>query len=556
MKKRIIIIVALILVGVAAFLYYKNWRRQFLNKDLPNLVFLKSDSVYRISYDDLYVNEVAGEIRIKNLQLQPDTTYRKSTDSSLPKNLLRVSVPELHVTGVRTDMALLNKEINAARITISNPVVTMFNTKPDPKNEEGYSGNDSGATTSSIYQILLRGLQRIRVDTISISGADYHICKWRSSDTSFSGNGIHAQLYTLDISDSTSTDTSRILFAKQADLQVEKIRIRDKKGMYNYVMNEIALQSNASSFKLKSAFISPTLGEAAFVKAAKWQTDRLNIDLTGLDFNGINVQSLLDGNLVSKELVIKGAAFRIFRDKSYPRKTGPDKAPTYPQQLFTQIPVHVSIKKMVVNQAYIEYKEKNPKTASSGVVHFNKVSATLFNVTNRPADLRENAICTVKFSSLFLNKVPFSATLHLYPGHEKGRFAAKGSMGAVDAAFFNPLTKPLALLMINSGTVNRLEFSFTGNNYAANGSVKLLYENLNVTLLKADEDNKQQLGSKKLASFLANASIKNNNPGKNNSLRIATVNNPRDDSKGIFNLIWKTILAGLIKTIGIEGKMP
>lgn len=554
MKKRIIFLVFIVL-GVAAFFIYKNWRSKFLKKDIPNLVFLKSDSMYRITYDDLYVDEVAGEIRIKNLQLQPDTTFRKATDSSLPKTLLKVNVPELHVTGVRTDMALLNKEITAARITLSNPVVTMFNTKPGEKNDD-YNGNDSGATTYSIYRILLRGLERIRVDTISITGADYHICKWRSDDTSFSGSRIDAQLYKLDISDSTSTDTSRILFSKQADLAVEKIRIRDKKGLYNYVMNEVKLNSNERLFSLKSAFISPTLGEAAFVKAAKWQTDRLNIDLTGLQFNGINVQSLLDGNMVSKELVIKNAEFRIFRDKSYPRKPGPDKAPTYPQQLFTSIPVKVSIKKMVINNSYIEYKEKNPKTASSGVVHFNKVSATLFNVTNRPADLQENAITTVQFSSLFLNKVPFSATLQLYPGHEKGRFAAKGAMGSVDATFFNPLTKPLALLMINSGTVNKLEFNFTGNNYAANGTVRLLYENLNVKLLKAGEDNKQQLGTKKLASFLANVSIKNGNPTKDKPVRIANVNNPRDDSKGIFNLIWKTILAGLIKTIGIEGKMP
>jgi hypothetical protein len=552
MKKRIIFLL-LILLGIAGFIYYKNWRRDFIRKDIPKLVFLKSDSIYRISYDDLYVDEVEGEIIIKNLQLYPDTTYKNSTDSTLPKNLMRITVPELHVTGVRTDAALLNNEITAAKISITNPVVTMFN---NDRVKKDTTENDDVSTSYGIYRVLLRGLQKISVDTILITGADYHICKWLGDDTVFTGKSINARLYHLNISDSTSTDTSRVLFAKQADLTVEKIRIREKKGFYHFVLNEVQLQSQERAFAIKTVFMAPTLNEAAFVKAAKWQTDRLNIDFTGLRFTGMNVQSLLDGNLIANELVIQDALFKIFRDKSYPRKSVPGKAPNYPQQLFTQIPVQVGLKKMVVNHGYIEYKEKNPKTAKSGVIHFDKVSATLFNVTNRPVDLAENAVCTVKFSTLFLNKVPLSATLELYPGHNKGRFAARGKMGAVDAGFFNPLTEPLALLSINSGTVNGLEFNFTGNNNGANGTVKLLYQDLKVRILKQDEDNKNEFKSKKLVSLLANLSIKNDNPSRNKPLRVADVNNPRDGSKGIFNLIWKTILAGLIKTLGIEGKLP
>ena len=82
-----------------------------------------------------------------------------------------------------------------------------------------------------------------------------------------------------------------------------------------------------------------------------------------------------------------------------------------------------------------------------------------------------------------------------------------------------------------------------------------MYEDLKIKLLKPDDDQKNDLEVKGLASFLANVSIKNNNPGKNKSPRVASVAHSRIDSKGMFNLIWKTIFSGVIKTVGIEGKM-
>jgi hypothetical protein len=551
MKKRLFFLICILLV-VAGYVLYKDWRHDLLRKKIPNLVFLKSDSLYRITYGDLYVDEIEGEIIIKNLQLSPDTTYKKATDSTLPRNLLRVTVPELHVSGVKTDAALLTREVNARKITLSQPVVTMYTNKGAPKIQK----KDSSSTVHEIYKVLLRGLQKINVDTIKITGADYHICKWPAGDTFFSSKTIDAQLYHLNISDSTSQDSSRVLFAKHTDLLVSKIRISDKKGLYNYVLNEVQMHSTEKVFSVKTVFIAPLLNEAAFMRAAKWQTDRLNFDFTGIRFTGTNIQALLDGNLEADQLVIKEALFKIFRDKSYPSKRGgPNKAPNYPHQQFAGIPVVVDLRKVVIQHGYIEYKEKNPQTASSGKLHFNNVKATLMNVTNREAELRKNSVSTVHFNGRFLNKIPLSATLQLYTGNSRGKFTIRGNMDGIDAPFFNNLTKPLALMMIDKGRINRLEFNLSCNNYSGNGTVLLLYEDLKIKLLKPDDDQKNDLEVKGLASFLANVSIKNNNPGKNKSPRVASVAHSRIDSKGMFNLIWKTIFSGVIKTVGIEGKM-
>ncbi|OQP58450.1 hypothetical protein [Niastella populi] len=547
--KKLVFLLLLVLLVALGLVYYKKWRKNFLHKKVPELVFLESDSLYRITYDTIDIDEVDGEIMIKNLQLIPDSTYKKPTDSSLPRNLLRVTVPELYITGVQTDAAVLNKVVIASKVKLTSPVVTMYKNRYAAKNDN--NSNDTSATTDKIYKILLRGLQKIKVDTILITDADYHICKWPKGDTVFSGSHINAKLHNINISDSTSTDTSRILFAENASLDVKKLVLHDKNGLYNYVFNEIKLISAERSFAVEKLHIVPLLSEAAFMRAFKWQTDRLNFDLYNLLFKQVNVQEILNGNLIANQLVIKKATFNIFRDKSYPEKKE-KKVGHYPHQKLLKVPTDVAIKKIIVQSGYIEYKEKNPQTGSSGVVLFDNMSASLLNVSNR----NNKGIMTVNFNCRFLGKAPLTATLQFYMNNKNGKFTANGSMKTTNATVFNTLSKPMALVEINSGMINSLDFNLICDDYKAKGIIRLLYNDLKIKILKQEETGSvQNYKPKKVISLLANMTIVDGNPQKDNPVRIVTVNHQRDIYRSMFNLIWKAIFEGAQKTVGIDGKL-
>jgi hypothetical protein len=226
----------------------------------------------------------------------------------------------------------------------------------------------------------------------------------------------------------------------------------------------------------------------------------------------------------------------------------------YPQQLLLKVPIDVELKKVIVQDGVIEYKEKNPQTGSSGVVEFNNIYATLHNVNNRREKIRDNGLFTVHFNSRFLNKIPLSATLQFYLNSKNGKFAVNGTMKTTDATIFNPLSKPMALVEINSGTINSLDFNLICNDYNAKGIIRLLYNDLKIKILK-QEDNGKEYKAKKMISLLANMMIANNNPDKDKPVKIVTVNHARDINKSMFNLIWKAIFEGTQKTVGIDGKI-
>lgn len=548
MKKILIFSSILVVLVVAGAIYYFNWRHNFIRKEVPQLVFLKSDSLYNISYGDVYIDEINGEVSIDNIVLRPDTTHRKEPGKKLPKKMIEVSIPRLHITGIHTDQAVLNEEMIAHKLQLSRPILTLYDNDGDEKKEKKVKSDSSSAP--DLYRAILRNLIRIKIDTILIDTAHYNMVRWKTGDTVLTGTNVNVLLYNLDISDSTSTDTSRILFAKRAEVNFDKLKISNESGLYVYRIDDAVLNSEQKFLTIKSLAIDPLYSEAEFAKAVGTESDRFDINFSGVQFNNIDVEQVLGGNLVAGTVAVKEGIFKIYRDKNYKRKSG-TKVGRFPHQLLMKAPLAMALGRMDINSGYIEYKEKSDLTGNTGKISFQNSSISITNFTNRTNDLRENPSCLVNLRAQFLDVIPVNVTLRLYPAHESGKFIASGNLGSADATVFNQLVQPLGLATIESGNMNGCSFNISGDDYGSNGTVKLLYDHLKVKLLEKDPaDGKYK--PKKLASFLANAVMKDENPKKNKPPRVARVSYTRDPNKGFFNLVWKSVFAGVSETVGIE----
>jgi hypothetical protein len=549
MKKILILAAVVVVILVAGAIVYFNWRHNFLRKELPDLVFLKSDSVYQISYGDVYIDEVGGEVIIEKLLLKPDSIHR-SDKSSLPGSLLEVYIPRLHLSGVQTDRAVLNEQLIARKLQLTEPIVTLYRNGKNDKGDE--TKKDDTDNSQRIYKAILRNLMRIKIDSILIDSARYHMVGWKSGDTTLTCAPVTVSLFDLDISDSTANDSSRVLFAKRAQLTVDKLKIFNDAGLYNFRFSSLDLDSEHKTLTAKKLEVDPIHSEAVFARLKGEQADRFDVKFSGAHFTNIDVTQVLNGNLVADALTVKEGIIKIFRDKNYPNKNI-SKIGRFPHQLLMRAGTDISLRKVDIQSGLIEYKEKSDLTGMAGKILFDKSTISIANLSNRPEDLRANPTCLINMKAKFLGVVPANVNLRLYTGSKNGRFAASGNLGATDATVLNQIVNPLGLANIESGQLNGCQFHIDGNDYGGNGTVKLLYNNLKVKLLKQDEDN-GELKSKKLASLLANAAIKDENPKKNKPPRIAQVNYKRNPYKGFFNLVWKSIFAGIQETVGVQVK--
>jgi hypothetical protein len=119
----------------------------------------------------------------------------------------------------------------------------------------------------------------------------------------------------------------------------------------------------------------------------------------------------------------------------------------------------------------------------------------------------------------------------------------------------NDISQPLGLVKFEKGRVNKLDVSMQGNEQEAKGKVLMLYNDFKISIYE-NEKNKEGLDKRKVLGFIVNSFVlKNNNPSKNNPPRNPDAEFKRNPQTGFFNLVWKTTLNGLLKTVGANPKL-
>lgn len=545
-RKIISGILFFLLVAIAAGLWYWNTHKKaIIRNKLENAVRDKSGGLYKIIFDSLEMDEVAGYLSISNMYLSCDSArcLELKKMGKEPSILLDIHIPEISVSGVKTPRALIDNEIVGRKLEIKNPVINIIYTN---------SGKDSSRTipTKEVYEQILGKLHFIKADTVLIIGAQINAISQGTKKTSIHIQNIYIVLIDVKVDSTSNADTTRILFAKESSFSCSKMIWSSASKLYNYSIDSVSISSASSHLRIKNFRLAPTLNEDAFVKSLPTQDDRFDFFVSDIQIKNINLLQLFEENIIADSMLINGATLKIYRDLAIPRDKK-NRLGTYPQQVIKNIPVNFRVGKVILSDCFIEYKERNNITRQSGKVQFYNTYASISNFTNDKKAIAVNNITTAVVSSKFLNKTPLKVTWQFYLLDPRGRFDVTGSMGAIDATRLNPLTEPMGPASIKKGKINGTEFNLQGHDYGMDGSVKFLYEDLRITVLEKDKGIKE-LDKKTFKSFIANIVIKNSNPKNNQDVRVMQVHLDRDMNRSIFYLTWKTLFKGLKETAGLK----
>ena len=208
-----------------------------------------------------------------------------------------------------------------------------------------------------------------------------------------------------------------------------------------------------------------------------------------------------------------------------------------------RLPFEVYIKNILVNDSYIEYKEKNDKSDSSGKVAFFHVQAGIENVTNMKDRIRQQNQMRVQFNASFLNAAPFTAKIQMRLNDRQGHFTLDARLASISNTTLNQLLKPMALAEMNKGNINQLVYHMDATNTYARGNLDFLYEDLSLKLLKKDDD-RNVYKTKALPTLAAGLIMRHSNP-LHGTTRSGNVDYTRDIHRSIFNLMWKSLLSGI-----------
>jgi len=541
---RSFIIIAIVLSLIAAGIIGWNLLKyKFIKGKVKSAVYEKTNGLYTIRYDKMDLDEVAGYLYVTNLKIIPDTAkFRQmAADKKNPPLLLELSVPELKIAGVKTPEAMLDKKISGRKLEVTNATVTFYYAKAHP--------DTSDAVKGEMYQQLLGSLKEIQADTVEVTNVSLAFIDISNNKKTIEASNISVHLRDVLIDSLHSNDNTRFFFARHFRISAERAVVKNAPGTYFYIFDGVDFTNDGGLLSVQSIQIAPQLNEEKFAAFSRLQKDRFNFSFKNISLQHINLARLMQTDIIADNLAIKESSFKVYRDLSYPRDKK-SRIGSFPQQLLMNLPITLSLKKITVSDAFIEYKEKNPKSDYSGRVQFTHANAIISNVTNEPGMIKADQHCVLNFNARFLDMAPMHARINMVLNDAKGRFTFSGSMNGFEANKLNVLMEPMGLARIEKGVVNKVDFNFAGHNYGSEGRLTMLYDDLKITLLKKDSAD-DKLKKKKLASFVANLLVKNANPLRKQPVRVADVHYERDINRSFFNLMWKSVYAGVKQTAGM-----
>jgi hypothetical protein len=538
-----ILVVLLAVIGGGLW-YWNTHKEGIIRAKLEKAITEKSQGLYAVRYADLSLDEVNGNLSVTGLSIDYDTVKYQALvqNQDIPPLLLRISVPEIKISGVKTPRALIEKEIVGKKLLINNPVLHIYYT---------YRGKDSiqNIPREEVYRQLLGNLSLIKIDSVQIINAQVKTHDLRNGKEKLHFQDVSALLADVAIDSASNADTTRLFFAKHFQFNCGGFSWKDNDRPYRFAVENVAFNSSDKNVSIKQFQMIPLLDEDAFVKAMRTQDDRFDFTLKDIRIRQVDYKQLLEEQILADTLLITASTFKIYRDLAIPRDKK-NRVGTYPHQLLQKIPIDIDFRRVVLNSAFVEYKERNHLTRKAGRVQFWNTYAAISNVTNRKASLQKNNVIRADVNSSFINQTPMKTTWLFYGGSD--RFDVKGTVGGIDGDVLNPLTEAMGPARIEKGTVQRIEFDLAGTNYGMKGKVLFLYDDMRVAILEKDEG-ATEWDKKALTSLAANFLLKNDNPSsKNKEPRVQEVDYTRDTNRSIFHMTWKSLFSGLKLTMGIK----
>lgn len=540
-KKIILVILGILVLAIAGWQIYKY---RFLNNKLKT-VAEKTDGLYDINYSSITLDEVSGALHVKDITIIPDTTvYRQlEAEKRNPSILIRATIPQLDILGVKTPKALLSKQIEGRSISITNPTIEILTSEK----QKDTTIHDPSKDLSTQ---LLEKFTKISIDSVAILHGDILVRNIDAKTPKVQGKDISCSLTDLLIDSLSVKDSSRIFFSRTLEIASRDLILPSKNKKYQLGLHEVKFTSRHDELSIKNFRLTPLLSEEAFAASYIYSKDRYDFDLEDIHLTGIDRRSAWHKTLEADTMTIGKSSFKIYRDLTHPHDTL-SRVGRYPQQQLMQVAIPLNIKKVIFNNSFIEYKEVGAKSDSAGKLRFYDVSATLSNVTNMRRHFAQNDHCLLNFRAKLLNIAPVTARVDMILHDPHGRFTIEGDIGSIATTDLNPLTQPMGLAKMEKGQIDRLHFNFTGNDSSAHGQLTMLYHDIKITLLKKDKD-EDKFNKKGIPTLLANIIIKKDNPKKGDDPRTVDVHFNRILNKSFFNLIWKTIFTGIKESVGMK----
>ncbi|WP_306551260.1 hypothetical protein [Daejeonella sp.] len=533
--------------GLAIYLNY-YWK-PIITERIKEAIHQSTDGLYRIDFDNVRINFVTGRMNILNIRFTPDTLVYNAMkrDSIAPRHLYKVAVAELILKRIQPWKVYFDRDLEMGSIEINHPSLELNFT--DLKSNNGtLKGNRRTA-----YQRLAPYLKSVKIGDIIFKNADL-----KYIDNSLNGTNVTAlkslyiKISDLLIDSASQFDKSRLYYTRDIYAEFMGYNTITLDKNYNVQIKEFRASTAGAYVRMNGIRVVPRFGEMEFSRRFKFLKPRYTMNIEDVQLNKVDYELLnTDRRISATSLIINKANLSIFLNRQFPDSIR-NKGVNFPQIALQRFKLNTTVDSVLLQNSRVDYSEYNPGSLRKGKVTFSQINGTITNLTNDSIRLIKNKYSDVKLTSLLMDRGRLDVSMNFNLNDPGGAFAFGGQLGNIDADILNSAIRPLSLIEIKSGFIDKMIFKGTGSLKGVRGKLTCYYKDLKIALLKMSGKT-IRLKRKGIASIFANILIiKDDNPSPGAPVRTSNFLFNRPQHSSFFNMIWKGFAEALLETIGFD----
>ena len=397
-------------------------------------------------------------------------------------------------------------------------------------------------------------MSQIKIDTTAVNDITIRYNSIKDNQTkTIRFDSIGLVINNIDIDSSAlSKEEPEVIRKITLDLRGRTTITHD--SLYSFKTGLISYDFPNRTIRIQDIELKPRFEETAFFEKAVYQTDRMTVSGEEVVLREFKYEELLANNHIEFGSVdLRNIDISIRRDLRYPIKDGIFKK--MPQQSLHDMKQKITVDSVRVFNSKLHYGEYTDKSELPGDVFFDHFNVKAYNLTNDLENIDTATTLRVILDAKIMGEARLDAEINYPLMSSSNDWWMSASSEELDMTLLNSLTENVIGVAITDGK-GRLEKSFiTGNEINSTGILTFKYKKLKLKLYdRKHADISHKFFAPLLNGMINSLFLKSNNPKFARKAREGQVYFARDTRKSILNYTWKSILSGMMSTMGINNK--
>ncbi len=348
-----------------------------------------------------------------------------------------------------------------------------------------------------------------------------------------------------------NNELENLLFEEHS-FQAENLAFSLPGNLYSFHIDSISFDGTGRTISIEKVKMLPRYPKEEFYRHIDFQTDRIETHLENIEIIGFRTHKNHGRRgLMVSEINITNGFMDVSRDRRPPFDQ--EQRPDMPVRLIAAAPVDFFAAEINISKTDILYSEFPEDGAESdfheaaGIVPFNRLKATVKNITNIADSLDKDSIMYINAEVFIFDDAILRAGFSYNLNDINGSYSADVELSELRFKTINPALYPLTGIKVAEGIHKSSVFSFTGNDIESSGDLYMKWDDL---LLDFTPEGGEVITS--ITQSLGEIIYHDSNPEKVNDNPSGEIYFERDIRRFVFHYWWNCYLSGIKNSVLLD----